>query len=56
MRHKPPFHVRRDVLRAGKWRLYMRGASGIGIGTPVGLFDSQAEAIDFAYRRWPWWL
>ena len=44
-----PFLVQRSQMHTGKWVLWMR--------KPLqnkGFFNTQAEAIDYAYRNWPW--
>jgi hypothetical protein len=46
-----PFLVARSEMDRDKWVLWMR--------TPLlhkGYFDTQADAIDHAYRNWPWYL
>lgn len=46
-----PFRVIPSVITPGRWVLWMR--------TPLlhkGTFNTQGEAIDHAYRNWPWYL
>ena len=46
-----PFRVTPSCMEPGKWVLWMR--------SPLrhkGYFDTQGEAIDHAYRNWPWYL
>ena len=45
-----PFNVRRWASDPAKWIVYNRLS-----GRAQGPFDTQAEAIDFAYKNWPWW-
>lgn len=42
-----PFRVEQD---GWGWALIMRPSRYIKC------FKTQAEAIDYAYRNWPWWL
>ena len=46
-----PFLVKRSGFHADRWSLYMRGP----ILTHKGYFDTQRQAIDYAYKHWPWW-
>ena len=45
-----PFKVSPSLDFPGKWCLYMRQPALF-----KGWFDTQAEAINHAYRNWPWW-
>jgi hypothetical protein len=50
-RRLAPFNVRRLDTDAGLvWVTWNRK-----FGRAHGPFDTQAEAIDFAYKTWPWW-
>lgn len=44
-----PFFVFRSTV-ARRWVLSSRHDSRF-----LGWFDTQAEAIDYAYKNWPWW-
>ena len=46
-----PFNVRRWAADPTKWIVYNRPS-----GRAHGPFDTQGEAIDFAYKSWPWYL
>ena len=45
-----PFNVRPWANGPG-WMVWCRPS-----GKVHGPFDSQGEAIDFAYKTWPWYL
>jgi hypothetical protein len=45
-----PFVVHRAAL-SSKWGLTMRPPHY----RFIGWFDTQAEAIDYAHKHWPWW-
>jgi hypothetical protein len=49
----PPFRVEQDVNNPGFWRLYRRYP--ISRRQLIGTFASIGEAIDYAYKHWPWW-
>lgn len=51
MTARAPFLVTRSSMERGKWVLYMRAPL-----RHIGYFDTQAAAIDQAYRKWPWYL
>lgn len=44
-----PFRVERD---GPGWTLVMRGL----VERRIIWCETQGEAIDYAYRNWPWWL
>lgn len=47
-----PFRVRyhRNGCSGPEWSLWSRHPERF-----LGWFETQAEAIDHAYRDWPWW-
>jgi hypothetical protein len=50
-RVRAPFLVAPSFMYHGKWILVMRKPL-----RGIGFFDTQGEAIDHAYRNWPWWM
>lgn len=54
-RQPAPFRVYR---RGGDWLVQPRHGALRGAAwavTTVAGFATQAEAIDYVYRNWPWW-
>ena len=46
-----PFNVRRWPGLNGEWVIFQRGA----LPRIVGPLKTQAEAIDYVYKNWPWY-
>ena len=46
-----PFRVEQSWCNPGFWELY----TTVPQRRIVGTFPSVGEAIDYAYKHWPWW-